>query len=126
MREPPELREPFQSEDERASYIIRLLDLDRRLEQLRSAAALPGSALPGSPVWGQISQVPPDSGDSVDGRLRRWADLFVDDLEAIHQARNRVVHNTWLSDYDLRAAVWLAGKLLGLIMGGAAGRLTAS
>jgi hypothetical protein len=126
MREPPELREPFSSEDERASYIIWLLELDRHLEELRSAAALPGSALRGSPVWPQISEVASHSGDSVEGRLRRWANLFADDLDAIHQARNRVVHNTWLSDYDLRAAVWLAGQVLGLIIGGAAGRLTAS
>jgi hypothetical protein len=126
MREPPGLREAFPSEDDRACHIVRLLELDSQLTELRSAAALPSDALRGSPVWPQISRVPPIAGDSIEGRLHRWSNLFADDIDAIHQARNRVVHNTWLSDYDLRAAVWLADHLVALITDGATGRVTAS
>jgi hypothetical protein len=126
MREPPELREPIPSEEVRASYIIQLLELDRQLEELRAAATLSASELQGSPVWRQISTEPLVSGDTVQGRLLRWANLFGDDIDAIHLARNRVVHSTWLSDYDLLVAVWLATEILRLITRAPKGRLAAS
>jgi hypothetical protein len=57
VREPPELHEPFSSEDERAIHIVRLLELDRRLEALRAAAADPGLELRSSPVLSQIREL---------------------------------------------------------------------
>lgn len=117
MREPPELHEPFRSEDERAEHIAALLELDRELESLRTAASLSGAELMSSPAWKHLSKVRPGTGDSVELRLRRYLGIFEKDLAAIRQARNRVVHSTWISDEDLRAAVWLGNEVLKLITG---------
>lgn len=117
MHEPAELREPFSSEDERAGYIVQLLDNDRRLQELRVASLLENSELRKLSIWLDLSTGPHLSGDSPEARLLRWANLFSDDLDAIHRARNRIVHNTWISDIDLRSGVWLSQKLLEFITG---------
>lgn len=126
MHEPPGLQTPFATEDERADHLAQLLALDHRLMGLKSAGALPDSELQRSHIWATISVVPPVPGDSVTMGLRRWLSLFAEDIDSVHQARNRVVHSIWLSDEDLRTAVWLAEQLLGLLPHSGAGRPAAS
>lgn len=121
MLRPLELHDPFSSEHERASSMIRLLEFDSRLQELQAATLLSDEDLHHSSVWTQLSGMEIAPGESIEGRLRRWSAEFADDIAMIRQARNRVVHSTWVSDQDLRAAVWLAGELLGQITDGATG-----
>jgi len=48
-----------------------------------------------------------EHGDTVEIKLRRWASLFGDEIEAVMESRNRVVHGLRLSDRELLSAHWL-------------------
>lgn len=125
MRRPPGIEEPFASPEERALYMRSLLELDERLDAIKKAASLTGAELRSSPAWRDLANARTD-GVPIEMRLRQWTTAFEADLVAIRNARNHVVHSTWISDPDLRAAVWLGGELMRLITGNKSGRLTAS
>ena len=48
--------------------------------------------------------------------LTRWQELYADELRQLRQARAAAVHER-LSDVELRAAAYLAGRLLAAALG---------
>ena len=113
MLEPRALTMPYESDTDRANAIYQLIELYSVLDDLRAAAFQLPALAPHVRVL--VSQQPFQPGDSAELRLQRWASIFASDLDAIGEVRNRIVHGTPVSDFDLRAAVWLARQLTQLI-----------
>lgn len=99
MLESPDLDQAFGGERERTRVIAQFLSACVELEDWKH---LVGAAIP-----------PP--GDTTESRRRRFLALFDEELTAVFDARNRVVHGLRLSDRELRGAVWLAQRLLAVI-----------
>lgn len=112
MLEDPALELPYADESDRGRALAELLSACADLEEWRSAAQHPitlGSAQRDALAVGLVG------GDSVEMKLQRWVSLFEDEISAVLETRNRVVHGLRLSDKELRGAVWLARHLLGLV-----------
>jgi hypothetical protein len=112
MLHPPELDIAFSDENERAQSLATFLGTCVKLEMWRELALRPGSLSPDRTTL--LSRTLED-GDTVELKLRRWATLFGDELEAVMESRNGVVHGLRLSDRELAGADWLADHLLRLI-----------
>jgi hypothetical protein len=116
MLEPAGVNTPFSTDDERAEAIERLLVRDRELQWWLTIARASESELP-SDIRDRLVRQPLQAGDSPEFRLRRWASVFQEEIDMIHDTRSRVVHGIRTSDGDIRGAVWLAVHLLGLLTG---------
>lgn len=105
----------YADEDERATAIVRLLTLDQELR-----------------VWSEVSLDVPITlstdqrdrlravlvpGDIPELKLKRWKEMFDEEIGVVHDARSRVVHSVSVGDPELRGAVWLAEHLLELLVG---------
>jgi hypothetical protein len=116
MLQPPDVNDPFVSDDERAEWIVRLLTLDRELQRWLLAAAEADRGL--EPEYRALLLTQPmQPGDSPELRVKRWASVFREEIDTIHDARSRVVHNIRTSDADIRGATWLAAHLLAMLRG---------
>jgi hypothetical protein len=112
MLEEPSLDLPFVDERERGLAFAQLLSACVELEKWQELALNPKS-LSSDQRHALIGSL--EAGDTVELKLRRWASLFDDELRAVFESRNRVVHGLRLGDKELRGAVWLAQHLLSLI-----------
>ena len=65
-----------------------------------------------------IEAQPVPQGDTPEARLRRWINLFEDDVDKVHDVRSRVIHGILVPDADVKGAVWLGVHILGLLVGG--------
>lgn len=110
--EPPELDRPFTSERDRADAMARFLRAFNELEFLGDFAGL--DTLPAH-VRSHMSASSLAPGDSIEHRLRRWSNLFSDEITALRDARNRMVHGIAVSDAELKGADWLARQLLRMV-----------
>jgi hypothetical protein len=112
MVEPPDLQAPFRNDTERSLELAALLKSSVALERWLQLSADPMS------IPGDLRGLLEDSiqgGDTVELRLRRWANVYSEELRAVLDARNRAVHGIRLTDTELRGAAWLARYLLGLL-----------
>ena len=55
-------------------------------------------------------------------RLRRWVDVYSDEINIIKEIRNRLVHESDLrgaavTDPEIRGAAWLARQIIATVMG---------
>ena len=116
MLEPPDIARRFESDDERAEAIVRLADLDRRIQAWHKVSADSGDALP-TQVRELLLRRPMPPGETPELRLNRWMMIFNDDIDTVHDARARVIHGVRVPDVDLRGAVWLAQHLIDLLEG---------
>jgi hypothetical protein len=116
MLEPSEVKAPFGTDDERAEAIVRLFELDRELQRWLSLAR-ESEHLLSSDVRALLARQPLEPGDSPEVRLRRWASVFREEIDTIHDARSRLVHGIRTSDADIRGANWLGAHLVGLLRG---------
>jgi hypothetical protein len=108
----PHLDLPFADERERGLALAQLLNACVELERWEELVLDPaGLSLDERHALSDSLDV----GDTVESKLRRWASLFGDELRAVLESRNRVVHGVRLGDPELRGAVWLAQGLLGLL-----------
>jgi hypothetical protein len=112
--EPPELREPYRTDDERAEAIVQLVRLDQRLQEWAEIQSAATGRLPAE-HRSVLSKQPLDPGDSPELKLARWITVFGDDISAVHDARSRIVHGVWLPDFELRSALWIGNRLLRLL-----------
>jgi len=117
MLEPLEIRQPFMNDTERQAGIVELFDLDMRLlhlldanKQLAETGSMPDD------VRGKIEFLPTTREDTPEDRLRRWTNLFEDDVDKIHDVRSRVIHGILVPDADLKGAIRLGGHILGLLV----------
>jgi hypothetical protein len=110
--EEPYLGLPFVDERQRGLALAQLLSACVELEKWQEPALNPNS-LSSDQRHALISTL--DAGDTVESKLRRWASLFDDELRAVFESRNRVVHGLRPGGKELRGAVWLAQNLLSLI-----------
>jgi hypothetical protein len=116
--EPPDIRRAFVNDSERQARIVELFDLDKQLRGLLDAAkhlAAEGAIPDG--LRRAIERQPAARGDSPENRLRRWTNLFEDDMDSVHDVRSRIVHGILVSDADIRGAIWLGRHILGLLVG---------
>ena len=114
---PRDLHEPFNDSDERARVVAQLLDRCRQLEALEQLARLPGERWRPEEIERLVGRRMTEHGALRPQRLTRWQALFADELQQLRQARAAAV-NERLSDVELRAAAYLAGRLLAAALGG--------
>lgn len=112
MLEEPYLDQPFVGERERGLALAQFLSACVELEKWQELALNPDSLSPDErhALVGSL-----DEGDTVEAKLGRWVSLFDDELRAVLESRNRVVHGFRLGDKELRGAVWLSQNLLSFI-----------
>jgi hypothetical protein len=110
MPQQPDLETPFTDERERGAAFATLLGACVELERWR---ALARAELP--PGSSEQPTHATEVGDPAGFEPARWLELFEDELLAVFDVRNRVVHGVRLSDTELRSANWLAVELLGLL-----------
>ena len=112
MVEPPDLKTPFRNDTERSLELAALLETSVTIEQWLHLSANPKS-IPAD--LRELLAGSVQSGDSVELRLRRWANVYSEELRAVLDARNRAVHGIRLTDAELRGATWVARYLLRLL-----------
>jgi len=110
---PRDLQEPFIDSDERARVLAQLLDRCQQLEALEQLAMRPADRWRPEQVE-QLAGRMPGSDELPAQRLARWHTLFTDELRQLRQARGAAVHDR-LSDVELRAAAYLADRLLAAV-----------
>lgn len=106
--EPPDLDKPFSGPREKTEVLSRILDLSVALEAWRDSAASGG--LTDSQRLQLLSHL--GDYDTPERKLRVWANLFADELSAVLSVRNGIIHGRPIGAKDLRAAEWLANRLL--------------
>lgn len=116
MLEPPDVAEVFASEQQRADAIVELVGVDRRLREWRDAREGISEELPPD-LRGRLLPQEGQLGDSPEARLARWVNIFIDDLEMVHDTRSRVVHGLRTADGEILGAIWLGRRLLDLLEG---------
>lgn len=96
-----------------AELKILLLDLWEDLAALRATAK--GERRPEElrpvPNW-VWAERPPREGETWSDVLRRWANLFSEELSTVQAARNTVAHSLPIDETELKVAVNAAGRLL--------------
>lgn len=119
MLEPPDVAEVFASDEERADAIVELVTVDRQLREWRDACERMSDDLP-LDLRRRLLHQGGEFGDSPEARLARWVNIFIEDLEMVHDTRSRVVHGLRTADGEIRGAIWLGRRLLELLEGPAA------
>ena len=118
MLEPPEIRQPFKNDAERQAGIVGLFELDEQLQQFIDAGRqLADTGVMPDDIRLKIQRQPVLQGDTPEARLRRWANLFEDDADKVHDVRSRVIHGILVPDADIKGAIWLGRHILDLITG---------
>jgi hypothetical protein len=113
---PRDLHEPFSDSDERAQVVAQLLDRCRQLEALEKLARVPMERWRPEEVEQLVGRRMAEHGALRPQWLTRWQELYADELRQLRQARAAAVHER-LSDLELRAAAYLAGRLLAAALG---------
>jgi hypothetical protein len=98
--------------DERAEVLAALLAADAELEQLVRCTKLSRDLWPDT-VTARLRPSPVPH-EPLEAHLKRWSNLFADEVQLVHETRNRVVHQVRVSDSELLRAHWLARHLLSL------------
>lgn len=111
---PPDLGKPYSTEAERAADRERLLAYWYGVDSLVQLAGR--SASRWSPEQLELFQ---SSGSQEDParRLQRWRSLYEEEVSAIRDVRNRLVHTGRVTDPELRGATWLARSIISTAMG---------
>jgi hypothetical protein len=109
---PPDLDLPFANDRERARALAAFLENCGAIETWVEYAASP-TTIPAEVR--KTLELSIEPGDALELKLRRWANLFADEIRAVLDARSRVIHGMGLGDKELRGATWLANHLLGLV-----------
>ncbi|HVB41133.1 MAG TPA: hypothetical protein VNF47_00325 [Streptosporangiaceae bacterium] len=113
MPTPPELNEEFRSQAERTAAQAELRRLGYHLREVMTAADGAGSV----PPWLTDELRKPLRGhvESPGERLARYRNVFADELQALDDALVSADNNQ-LDDYSLRAARYLARRLLATLL----------
>lgn len=108
MPTPPEIEKPFATPDERRAAHAEFIRLGELVQQINS---LPDEVP--SPAWLAAQLDAPLLGiqESVPDRLKRFRELFTDEMAAVGEAVDSERHRA-LDDASLRAALYLARRLL--------------
>jgi hypothetical protein len=109
----PDLSQPYSTRQEREEarealvYDWRLIELLMSLADFSADQWTPGrvNLLPVSPVGRGYREHPLQ-------RLERWLSLYGDEIKALREVRNRIVHAQALSDPELRGADFIARVIL--------------
>jgi hypothetical protein len=105
----PDTRRPI-SKDERVELRARIVSADARLERIGHYRDEPETHWPADiRLW--FSRTPV-AGESAKQVLNRWWALFEDEVNLVHQVRNRVVHYAAVTDAELLNADWLITRLM--------------
>jgi hypothetical protein len=107
--QPPELERQLSTE-ERAEVLSELLQAEASLQRLATFVQVPEQDWPEEVR--ALSSRSPLRTESASDVLRRWWNLFHDEVALVHQTRNRLVHQQRVSDNELLKARWLARHLL--------------
>lgn len=119
---PPDLGKPYTSRAERAADIEALLAFWNLIETLTELAGKPDA------LWTQLERELFSRTGSIgyreppQQRLRRWVDVYSDEINIIREIRNRLVHESDLrgaavTDPEIRGAAWLARQIIATVMG---------
>ncbi len=113
MPTPPELSEEFRSQAERTAARAELRRLGYHLREVMAAADGVGTV----PPWLTAELRKPIRGhlEPADERLARYRNVFADELQALDDPLVRADNNQ-LDDYSLRAARYLARRLLSTLL----------
>jgi len=90
--------------------LTELLEADSTLQRLATCVDLPEASWPADVL--QRFSPSPSRGEPAAYHLRRWWNLFAEEVSLVHETRNRVVHQMTVSDAELQRAHWLARHLL--------------
>jgi hypothetical protein len=116
MLEPPDIAEPFERDEERATAIVKLLELDQRIQVWLQIRRSMSGELP-SDARIRLMDASRRDDDIPESRLGRWVTIFGDDIETIHDTRSRVIHGVRVPDAQIRGAIWLGQQILNLLEG---------
>lgn len=111
---PPDLGKPYSTEAERAADRERLLAYWYGVDSLVQLAGRPAARW--SPEQLQLFESR-DSQEHPAHRLQRWRSLYEEEISAIRDVRNRLVHTGRISDPELRGATWLARSIISTALG---------
>lgn len=112
LTDPPDLAARFADDSERGRALADVLHASNEIETWLQYAADPTSL----PADARASlEADLAAGDAPELKLQRWRSLFADEIRAVLDARNRIVHGIRLTDAEIRGASWLARRLLLLI-----------
>ena len=100
--------------DERAKAMRDLLEMDAQLQLMASLTDSPRERWPAG-IEEMLPATPLASEDAAEV-LRRWKRLFRDEIELVHNTRNRLVHQVKVTDSELLNALTLAQQLLELTL----------
>jgi hypothetical protein len=107
--EPPGLDRNLGTE-ERAVVLAEVLQADAALQRLAMFVNVAESDWP-QDIKALFSRSPVRTERPGDV-LRRWWNLFQDEVALVHHTRNRLVHQVRVSDAELLKASWLANHLI--------------
>ena len=116
---PPELGLPYASPADKDADWRRLV---QRVETLADLRKLPDVPQPQWPPWAseRLQAAPPIAGEASSQRVARWCGLFAEEIAHLEHAVTVASSEggaAWVSDTDLRSAVYLAGRLLATLYG---------
>ena len=98
------------SKDERVELRARIVSADALLGRIAHYRSEPESQWPAD-IHAWFSRTPVE-GESAKQVLNRWWVLFEDEVNLVHQVRNRLVHYAAVSDAELLNADWLITRLM--------------
>jgi len=107
--DPPALDRNLGTE-ERAAVLAEVLHADATLQRLARFVSVAESDWP-QDIKALFSRSPVET-EQPEDVLRRWWNLFQDEVTLVHHTRNRLVHQVRVSDAELLKASWLANHLI--------------
>ena len=114
---PPDLSQPYGTEAERAAAREALLLYWYAIESLTRLADQPPAQWSPQQMGlfsGSVQEGPPEPPQQ---RLRRWRNLYEDEINIIRDVRNRLVHGGLVTDPELRGASYIARHVISTVMG---------
>jgi hypothetical protein len=113
----PDLGKPYTSDGERVSDRERLILFWYAIEALTRLAELPAPQWSSDQIGLFPTSVPGGPSEHPQRRLQRWLLLYKEEINAIRDIRNRLVHTRDVTDAELRGAAWLANQVLATATG---------
>jgi hypothetical protein len=119
---PPDLGKPYASEAQRAADIEALLTFWNLIETLAELGQEPDArwTKPDRQLFSKFGSI--GFQEAPQQRLRRWVNVYSDEIQVIKAVRDRLVHGprtrgTAVTDPEIRGAAWLAKQILATVTG---------